>query len=338
MTIPNIRTDTPPDSPDGPEHDACALIMSVRKGGESTYGTLKRAIHALSHMGHRTGFVEGEGDGAGIQTDIPRQLWGKKLSEAGLRSSIATDPRFWVGHCFIPANEDWREISEILNAHFNDAGLNLLIAEPGPVVMNALGRQARQNAPLFIQLAGYGETADVDNVLFRVQSEVEKLLPIHFASLSSHVVVYKVRGSVEVLPRFYPDLQDRTYYTAMALCHARYSTNTASSFERVQPFPLMGHNGEINTISRFRQEAVQIGAELDPNNSDSQDIDRTLQTLCAKYGVSVIEGLEILFPPVPFEVENMPKPLQAVYNRLRQSFGPYAQGPAAIIARYANMA
>lgn len=338
MTIPNIRTDTPPDSPDGPEHDACALIMSVRKGGESTYGTLKRAIHALSHMGHRTGFVEGEGDGAGIQTDIPRQLWGKKLSEAGLRSSIATDPRFWVGHCFIPANEDWREISESLNAHFNDAGLNLLIAEPGPVVMNALGRQARQNAPLFIQLAGYGETADVDNVLFRVQSEVEKILPIHFASLSSHVVVYKVRGSVEVLPRFYPDLQDRTYYTAMALCHARYSTNTASSFERVQPFPLMGHNGEINTISRFRQEAVQIGAELDPNNSDSQDIDRTLQTLCAKYGLSVIEGLEILFPPVPFEVENMPKPLQAVYNRLRQSFGPYAQGPAAIIARYANMA
>jgi glutamate synthase (NADPH/NADH) large chain len=58
-----------------------------------------------------------------------------------------------------------------------------------------------------------------------------------------------MRGSVETLPRYYPELQDRSYDTVMALCHARYSTNTVSNFERAQPFALMGHNGEINTIT-----------------------------------------------------------------------------------------
>jgi glutamate synthase (NADPH/NADH) large chain len=103
MSIPSIRTDTSPDAPYGAERDACALIVAVRKRGESTYGTLKRAMGALVHMGHRTGFVDGEGDGAGIQTDIPRQLWSRTLSQAGLRSSIATDRGFWVGHMFVPA-------------------------------------------------------------------------------------------------------------------------------------------------------------------------------------------------------------------------------------------
>lgn len=74
MLTPQIRTDTSPEQPYGAEHDACALILSVRKRGESTYGTLKRALGALANMGHRTGFVDGEGDGAGVQTDIPREL------------------------------------------------------------------------------------------------------------------------------------------------------------------------------------------------------------------------------------------------------------------------
>ena len=141
--------------------------------------------------------------------------------------------------------------------------------------------------------------------LFKVQREIEAPLPVHFASLSSFSVIYKVRGSVEVLPRYYPDLQDRTFDTAIALCHARYSTNTASSFERVQPFALLGHNGEINTIRRFRQEAHQIGAALDPDNSDSQDVDRALHSLIIQHGLDLIEGLEVVFPPVSYELEHM---------------------------------
>ena len=338
MSTSKIRTDTSFDAPFGEEHDACALIMSVRKRGDSTYGTLKRALGALAHMGHRTGFVDGEGDGAGIQTDIPRQLWARQLSKAGLRSAMATDPHFWVGHLFIPRALDLQTIRDIINKQFNAAGLNILIDQPGRTRPEALGRQAAITVPRFWQIAGYADVPDVEARLFKVQSELERVLQIHFASLSSSTVVYKARGSIEMLLRYYPDLQDRSYHTAIALCHARYSTNTISSFERVQPFALLGHNGEINTISRFRQETAQLGIALDPGNSDSQDVDRAMHGLCVKYGLDLIEAMELIFPPVPHDLERMPPSVRTVYTELRHAFGPYAQGPAAVIARHGDIA
>jgi glutamate synthase (NADPH/NADH) large chain len=337
----NIRTDTLPTAFDGLEHDACAIIMGIRKQGQGTYGTLKRALGALAHMGHRTGFVDGEGDGAGIQTDIPRQLWARIFSKNGLRSNLPTDPRFWVGHVFIPRDADLQAISDQISLYMNEAKLNLLIQQPGQVHMNALGRLGRQQAPTFWQIAGcavdYPDTAHTEAALFEVMVKMEQELPIHFASLSCHSVVYKARGSVETLSRFYPELQDRTFETSMALCHARYSTNTVSAFERVQPFHLLGHNGEFNTISRFRQETHQIGVYLDKGNSDSQDVDRALHGLCIQYGLDPIEAIETLFPPVPHELENFPPALRGVYSKIRQSFGPYAQGPAAVIGRFGDI-
>lgn len=339
--LPSIRTDLPNHSPYGAEHDSCAIIISVRKRGEGTYGTLKRALGALAHMGHRTGFVDGEGDGAGVQTDIPRQIWARKLSQSGLRASMATDPRFWVGHLFVAGDEDHFAISEALNARMSDAGLGMLVERPGETQPEFLGRQAQTEAPHFWQIAGcaidFNTSADVELALFRVMQELERELPIHFASLSTHMTIYKARGSVEILPRYYPDLQDRSFATAITMCHARYSTNTVSSFERVQPFPIMGHNGEFNTISRFRQEANQIHADLNPGNSDSQDVDRTLHTLCAHYGLDLLEAMELLLPPVPYEVEHFPPALRRVYSKMRQSFGPYAQGPSAVIGRFGDM-
>lgn len=341
MRFPSIRTDTTPQEPYGPEHDSCAIIINVRKGGQGTYGTLKRALGSLVLMGHRTGFVDGEGDGAGVQTDIPRQIWAKTLGQAGLRTSMATDPRFWVGHCFIPHDADLIEISDAISEVFNRAGLNLLIQQPGVIHMQALGKRAQHEAPTFWQIAGCAselrDAVEVEKRLYQAGVELERDYPLHFASLSCHTVVYKVRGSVEVLSRFYPDLQDRSFDTTMALCHARYSTNTASSFERVQPFALLGHNGEFNTISRFRQEAFQIGAHLWEGNSDSQDIDRTLNTLCVDYGLDLIEAMELVLPPVPYEVQNFKPALRGVYTKMRQSFGPYAQGPSAVIARYGDL-
>src|SRR5262245_51952370 len=88
---------------DTEERDACALICAVRKGGQATHGNVKRTIEALARMGHRTGYINGEGDGVGIMTDIPRQLWSKWLAENGLIASLATDRNFWVGHVMIPA-------------------------------------------------------------------------------------------------------------------------------------------------------------------------------------------------------------------------------------------
>ena len=338
MTIPPIQSNAIEDAPYGLEHDACAIYMSVRKGGESTFGTLKRSLAALAQMGHRTGFVNGEGDGAGVQTDIPRQLWAKKLSQANLRSSLSTHNGFWVGHMFMPSNADTPALLDEINRRFNDAGLNLLIMQLGRTRSSVLGQNARINPPAFWQLAGFAELPDLDNRLLDIQAQLENSLPVHFASLSAHTVVYKMRGSVETLSRYYPDLTDRNYDAAMVLCHARYSTNTVSTFERAQPFALLGHNGEINTISRFIEEAEAIGAVLPRNGSDSQNVDRALQALCVDYGLDLMEAMEMVFPPVPHEVSLLAPEMRAVYTRMRQAFGPYAQGPAGVIARYGNMA
>lgn len=333
-----IRTDVPEHQPYGPEHDACALYVSARKQGQSTFGTLKRALGALSNMGHRTGYVNGEGDGAGVQTDIPRQLWAKKLSRSGIRTSLATSPGFWVGHLLVPHDADYRTMRDAIHQEFAAADLNLLVEQEEATRPEMLGRTARAEPPAFWQLAGHAEGSDIEKRLFAVQIELESSLPLSFASLSSYTVVYKVRGAVETLARYYPELQDRDFDTSMALCHSRYSTNTVSSFERTQPFALLGHNGEINTISRFRQEAQQINVTLPDGGSDSQDIDRALHTMCVDFGLDLIEAMELVFPPVPHEVEQLPHSLREIYTRVRQAYGPYAQGPAGVVARYGNIA
>ena len=87
------------------ERDACALVASVRKNGEATHGNLKRALSALSIMGHRSGEVNGEGDGCGVLTDIPRLLWAQALEQAGKPGWLAEDRRFFVGHLMIPNTE-----------------------------------------------------------------------------------------------------------------------------------------------------------------------------------------------------------------------------------------
>jgi len=336
MVIKSIRNDSLTDGPYGPESDACAIYLSVRKHGQTTFGTLKRSIGALVAMGHRTGFVNGEGDGAGVQTDIPRRLWARKLSQASLRASLTSHPGFWVGHLFIPASADTPELHDRIDIVFEQAGLNLIYQQLGRTRREALGGIARRDAPAFWQIAGYAELPDLEKRLLEVQTRLETDTPVHFLSLSPHIVVYKVRGSVETLSRYYPDLQDRNYDTAVVLCHARYSTNTVSNFDRAQPFALLGHNGEINTITRLRLEAEQIGAILPHNGSDSQHVDRTIHTLCVNYGLDLIEAMETVFPPVPYELESYPPEQRAVYTRIRQSFGPYAQGPAAILCRFGD--
>lgn len=337
MVVKTIRSDFLPDAPYGPESDACAIYLGVRKQGQSTFGTLKRSLSALTAMGHRTGFVNGEGDGAGVQTDIPRRLWSRKLSQASLRAALAVLPGFWVGHLFIPSQADSADLHNSIYAAFEKAGLNLIYQQIGRTRQEVLGGNARLSHPDFWQIAGHDEFPDLDKRLLAIQVELEKQFPLHFLSLSPHVVVYKMRGSVEALARYYPDLQDHNYDTSIVLCHARYSTNTFSNFERAQPFALLGHNGEINTITRLRLEAEQIGTVLPPGGSDSQDLDRTLHTLCANYNLDLIEAMETIFPPVPHEVNLLPAEQRAVYSRIRQSFGPYAQGPAAIVARYGDM-
>lgn len=334
-----ILTDVPPlHSEDQRERDACALICSVRKGGQATHGNVKRTIEALMRMGHRTGFIDGEGDGVGIMTDIPRQLWAKTLALKNLRSSLASDLSFWVAHLMIPnaMRGETESIAAYVCQQFVNEGLDVLIDQAGKVDSLALGRNAQQNEPVFWQIAGVNgrvSPTDLEPTIYRLQQRLERELGVHFPSFSSRSAVYKVQGTVEILRRYYPELRDPDFASTVTLGHARYSTNTNPVFERAQPFNVLGHNGEFNTVSRFRLEAQMLGINLNPANSDSQDVDAMIDALCMQHGLSLIEAMEYVFPPFNHDlIQNMPQ-IQAVYEDMRRSFGPFAQGPAAVAAR-----
>lgn len=323
------------------EHDSCAIIASANKSGRATHGNLKRILEALSKMGHRCGEVNGEGDGCGVLTDIPRRLWAGALEEVGKPAWLAEDRRFFVGHLMIPAA--WRETAPEIQQQVVDlvaeSGADLLIEHPGQTRPLALGWLARRQEPIFWQIAGVMGNCPLEEVeahLFELALAIERSTAIHVASLSSHSVIYKVRGSVETLYHYYPELRSPNYTSAITLGHARYSTNTSTIFERVQPFSLLGHNGEINTIVRLREQARMLGTELVNNGSDSQDLDRTLATLIHRCGFTLVEAMEVVFPPIPSEIDNLPADLQALYSYYRQAFGPFGQGPAAIVARYGD--
>jgi glutamate synthase (NADPH) large chain len=321
------------------ERDACALVASIRKNGEATHGNLKRALAALSIMGHRSGEVNGEGDGCGVLTDIPRLLWAQALEQEGKPGWLAEDRRFFVGHLMIPnTNTNFGTEATIVNM-LKESGIDVLLERPIQTRPQALGKMARMQAPHLWQVAGLvrnGPLENVERTLFDLALKIEKETKISVASLSSNVVVYKVRGSIETLYQYYPELRNPDFTTAITIGHARYSTNTATSFERVQPFSLLGHNGEINTIARLREQAQMLGVELVDDGSDSQDLDRLLATLIHRYHFSLAEAMELAFPPILSEVEKLSPELQAVYKYYRQAFGPFAQGPAGIISRFGD--
>src|SRR6266498_3768839 len=321
------------------EHDACALVASIRKNGEATHGNLKRALAALSIMGHRSGEVNGEGDGCGVLTDIPRLLWAQALEQEGKPSWLAEDRRFFVGHFMIAnTNTDFGIQAMVINL-LSQTGLDILLERPIQTRPQALGKMARSQAPHLWQVAGLvrnGPLENVERTLFNLALRIEKKTKISVASLSSNVVVYKVRGSIETLYQYYPELRNPDFTTAITIGHARYSTNTATSFERVQPFSLLGHNGEINTIARLREQAQMLGVELGDGGSDSQDLDRLLATLIHHYHFTLAEAMEIAFPPILSEVEKLSPELQSIYKYYRQAFGPFAQGPAGIISRFGD--
>jgi glutamate synthase (NADPH/NADH) large chain len=166
--------------------------------------------------------------------------------------------------------------------------------------------------------------------------ELEKRLDVHVPSFSASTCVYKVMGAPNVLGEYYPDLRDERFETIGCFGHNRYSTNTWPSFKRVQPFSALGHNGEINTIEQLRQEARMLSVPIQPNSSDSQDLNRTIDTMVSREGFSLAEAMEMVVPPIVAEIRSMPADLHPFYMYLHQAMGPFAQGPVALIARHAD--
>ena len=142
------------------------------------------------------------------------------------------------------------------------------------------------------------------------------------ASFSSNDALYKVQGQPEVIPRFYPEMQEPDFGSSRIIAHNRYSTNTYPTFSRVQPFSILGHNGEINTIAQLREQSEQLGLPITRDGSDSQDLNRLLEGLIYEKGLSLLEAVEFALPPILGEVHRLPAKLQDLYVHYREALGP----------------
>lgn len=330
-------------TPIAQERDACAIIAFIDKRGRATHANIVKTIEALKKMAHRSGDINDEGDGCGIMTDIPREVWGMRLEQAGYSKHLAESAGFFVGHFILPHAERHRSAEALAAARdvLTKNGIEILVEMEGQTRDAELGPMARAEAPLFWQVAGLAPIEGrkpVDKRLFHIQMQVERVEPeLHVASLSRDSVVYKVRGIPDILPRVYPELQLKESRSRMTLGHSRYSTNTLPTVERAQPFSILAHNGEINTIERLRSSGKVLDIEPAPGGSDSQDLNRIVEGLINLYGFDPLEAFAMVFPAIHSEVEGYSEELQRTYSFFRWFFPPSAQGPAAVIARHGEV-
>jgi glutamate synthase (NADPH/NADH) large chain len=322
------------------EHDACGIVACLEKSKRPTKQNIFDCINALVGMNHRAGFINGEGDGVGVHTDIPRVLWKEKLRNAGVDENLVDKAEFAVGHIFVSRKADWTSVKNDLIQKLEKAELTLVYENDQVTNPSALGPIASQENPVFWQFACVAnkQGTELNKILFNTIIDFEENDDVHVASLSQNHAVYKVMGAGDILPRYYQDLANPLVASTMTLGHNRYSTNTLSSFFRVQPFSVLGHNGEINTIEKLRDEARMIGIPLVKGGSDSQDLSRTMESLICRNEYTLFEVMDLLFPPIVNEIKAYPEHLQDLYTYIREAWGHYAQGPAGIISRYADEA
>jgi glutamate synthase (NADPH) large chain len=315
------------------DRDACALYARVAKDARPAHEAIEAALAALEKMLHRAGNVDGEGDGCGLLLDIPREIWAEAVRAGGHAPDLALDPRFAVAHVFVPRAGDPAQAQDDARRLMSHLGMRVVAERQDVVDGTSLGPRAREEEPVFWQVGGIVEDP---RACFELTVGLEEALDLHVASCSTHTVVYKVMGGPSTLGGYYPDLADRRAKSAAVLGHNRYSTNTWPSFRRVQPFGVLGHNGEINTIARLRQEARMVGVPLTKDGSDSQDLSRTVEALVERDGLTLSEALELVLPPIVGEIKSMPEKLRGFYMYLRQAFGPVAQGPVALVSRHGD--
>jgi glutamate synthase (NADPH/NADH) large chain len=310
-------------------YDSCALMAHL--SAHPTRQGIERVLEGLECMEHRTGIVTGESDGVGVMVDVPCDLWAEHVGD------LAYAPNFWVAHLFLPPSQATAALERVA-AILQADGWQIVAQRWREVCSEVLGACARREEPVFVQIAGLmpADEPSPERALFQRHLRIERETAAHVVSLSRWSVVYKVQGGARTLRAYYPDLQSLKLTSAITIGHSRYSTNTMPAFARVQPFSVLAHNGEINTIDRLRREARMLGVRLSVGGSDSQDTDRLLHHLLVEYGLSLAEALEVLFPPVWSQVERMPEPKRLVYRHIRAFLGPVAQGPAAIIARWGD--
>ena len=299
------------------EKDACGVGLLANINGIKSHQLVEKGLQVLENMVHRgaEGADSKTGDGAGIMVQIPHEfilLQGIAVPEKG---------RYGSGLMFLPKNDDSQQlILDILERETLELGLSMLPVRDIPTNNELLGRVAKAAEPAIKQIfiADERTNEDIEPKLYVLRRRVEKKVAesavvgkedFYIVSLSSRVIIYKGMLSSLQLRYYFPDLMNPHFTTGMALVHSRFSTNTFPTWSLAQPFRMLGHNGEINTIQGNRmwmhaRECVlnpkslggaDVSPIIQPNMSDSASLDNVLEYFVMA-GMSLPHALAMLVP------------------------------------------
>ena len=328
------------------EHDACGFAFVATLRGTPGRDIVDAGLTALLNLDHRgaVGAEENSGDGAGILTQIPdaflRDVVDAELPPAG---------RYAIGMAFLPQDADERAVAvRAVEAVAAEEKLDVLAWRDVPVTADLVGPTARSSMPVFRQLVVADPSRelaaiDLDRRAFRLRKRAERELGVYFASLSARTLTYKGMLTTGQLEPFFTDLSDPRYASELALVHSRFSTNTFPSWPLAQPFRLVAHNGEINTVRGNRNWVAAregtLRSELlgdltpllpvcTPGGSDSGSFDEVLELLHLG-GRSLPHAIMMMIPEAWENHAQMDPARRAFYEYHASLMEPW-DGPAAM--------
>ncbi len=341
------------------EKDACGAAMVATLRGTPGHDIVTLALTALENLEHRgaVGAEETTGDGAGILTLMPDRFLREELA-AESDAELPPAGQYAAGCLYLSRDETERagQLQAIEQIAASE-GLRILARRDVPVVHGLVGPSAERTRPHIVQLVlvdAEGSLAglDLERAAFAVRRRVEHGTETYFPSLSTRTMVYKGMLTTAQLGAFYPDLRDERFKTELAIVHSRFSTNTFPSWALAQPFRMLAHNGEINTVvgNRNRLRAAEgrmatdaFGEDFErllpvntPGASDSASLDEALELLQLS-GRSLPHAMMMLVPQ-PWENDPvMDADLRAFYEFHACLQEPW-DGPAALMATDGTLA
>ena len=336
------------------EHDACGVGMIVDIHGNKSHELVDSALKVLENMKHRgaEGADNKTGDGTGIMLQIPHEfilLQGIPVPEKG---------KYGTGLVFLP--KDGQEQSHMLSIMIEEIereGLNLMHLRNVPVNSSILGKDALGTEPSIKQvfITGSTDTENLERTRYIIRKRIENRIhhkDFYIVSLSSKNIVYKGMLSSVQVREYFPDLTQPYFTSGLAVVHSRFSTNTFPTWSLAQPFRLLAHNGEINTIRGNRawmeaRESVlstptlgnvkQIRPIIQPGMSDSASLDNVLEFFVMS-GLSLPHAMAMLVPESFNDKNPISEDLKAFYEYHSILMEPW-DGPAALLfsdGRYAG--
>ena len=336
------------------EHDACGVGMLISLKCDKTHQLVDNALTVLENMKHRGAEAADNksGDGAGILVQIPHEF----ILLQGI--PVPERLKYGTGMVFLPKDKALgQKYLDIIREETEAAGLTLFATREVPVNSDVLGESARATEPRIVQIfiTGASDIKTLETALYLLRKKIERRIDdkdFYVVSLSNRTIIYKGMLTSTQLREYYLDLGNPFFTSGLAMVHSRFSTNTFPTWSLAQPFRMLAHNGEINTIRGNRgwmeaRESVLDSAKLgqvkdihpiiQSGMSDSASFDNTLEFF-VRSGMSIQHAMAMMVPESFNELNPISEELKAFYEYHSILMEPW-DGPAALMftdGRYAG--